>query len=545
MLRCHDRLNAEALTRWARGAGGCLLASLLLGLLCLWLRQPALEQDVFRNEDVAGITYNADLLLHGKLPLVDSLELKEPGSYFVTAGVWRIFGRSLTVLQAFGVFWAWLAAVGVLVAGQQLFGLGAGIVAALIYTLLAPISDSLDVNYNAWMMTPCIWALALFAVGLRRGRLGWFVGTGIAVTLSALFKRQAGVAAPAFVLVLLLLPSLRRPLGWSAVAPRRALTAYVVGGLIGLLPIAVFYALHGQLRTLLHHFFMSEGGWGYVQGEVDWAGRWDRLEDGVLGIWEYLSLPALLAALSLVALPLRRRGSFGVVEALLVAHLAFDALAASLGFRFYKSYYQQLLPPLALLAAHPQGVLLRWFRRAVCPPSWSELGGRLALLALLAVLCVPAALRSIAEVRHSLRTRNEFSTPHAEARQIASFIARHTQPTERIWIWGRWGWPIYYHADRLAPTRFYKVLGVVTTNLTNTWRRPTAMTRFVPRGPWRELAADLRRTQPPFIVTADNESYAGFAPFEALLQQSYRPLSGSNFSGFVVWVRNDRQLRWP
>ncbi|MBK8482138.1 MAG: glycosyltransferase family 39 protein [Proteobacteria bacterium] len=551
MLRFHDRiqghawLRGSALPRRGRYAAGYLAAVAVLGLLCAWLRQPALEQDVFRNEDVAGITYNADLLRHGKLPLVDSLEIKEPGSYFVTAGLWRVFGRSLTVLQTFGVFWAWLAAVGVLVAGQQLFGLSTGVLAALLYTLLAPISDSLDVNYNAWMMTPCIWGLALFALGLRRGRLGWFVAAGIAVTVSAVFKRQAGLAAPAYVLVLLILPSLRAAPARAAFSRRRALAAYIVGGLVGLLPIATFYALHGQLGALLHQFFMSEGGWGYVRGEVDWSGRWERLEDGVLGLWEYLSLPGLLAALSLAALPLRRRSNFSAAEILLVLHLACDALAASVGFRFYKSYYQQLLPPLVLLAAHPQGVLLRWFSGAARRACWPELARRLALVGLLVVLGVPAALRSLAEVRHSLRTRNEFSTPHYEARQIASFIARHTQPTERIWIWGRWGWPIYYHADRLAPTRFYKVLGVVTTNLTNTWRRPTEMTRFVPRGPWRELAAELKQTLPPFIVTANNESYAGFTPFESLLRQSYRPLSGAGLSGFVVWVRSDRQVRWP
>lgn len=545
MLRFHHRLSEGALTRGARSVAAFAAVSVVLGLLGLWLRQPALEQDAFRNEDVAGITYNADLLLQGKLPLVDSLEMKEPGSYFVTAGLWRVFGRSLTVLQAFGVFWAWLAAVGVLLAGQQLLGLGAGVIAALLYTFLAPISDSLDVNYNAWMMTPCIWALAFFALGLRRAHLGWFVATGVAVTVSAIFKRQAGVAAPAFVIVLALLPLLRRPSGWPAIPARRALAAYVVGGVLGLLPIATFYLIHGQLDALLHHFFMSEGGWDYVRGEVDWSGRWDRLEDGVLGLWEYLALPALLAALSLAALPLRRGGSLTAVEVLLICHLAFDALAASVGFRFYKSYYQQLMPPLALLAAHPQGVLQRWFRPSAWPDRWSEAAGRLALVAVLAALCVPATLRTLAEIRHSLRTRNEFSTPHEEARTIAAFVARHTQPTERIWIWGRWGWPIYYHANRLAPTRYYKVLGVITTNLTNTWRRPTAMTRFVPRGPWREVAADLARTRPPFIVTAHNESYEGFVPFERLLEQSYRPLDGANFSGFVVWVRKDRPLRWP
>ena len=55
-----------------------------LGILtgiAIFMRWPAVNNSGFHNEDVAGITYNADLLINGFLPLVDNLEYKAPGAF--------------------------------------------------------------------------------------------------------------------------------------------------------------------------------------------------------------------------------------------------------------------------------------------------------------------------------------------------------------------------------------------------------------------------------------------------------------------------------
>ncbi|MCA9539711.1 MAG: hypothetical protein KC620_12530, partial [Myxococcales bacterium] len=89
---------APAAPRW-RASALDAVALLLLAGLALWLRWPALSTEGFHNEDAAGITYNADLLLRGLVPYLDDLEWKAPGSFYLSALVWSVFGRSIVALQ--------------------------------------------------------------------------------------------------------------------------------------------------------------------------------------------------------------------------------------------------------------------------------------------------------------------------------------------------------------------------------------------------------------------------------------------------------------
>ncbi|MCA9544211.1 MAG: hypothetical protein KC613_07460, partial [Myxococcales bacterium] len=125
---------------------------LAFSALAVWLRWPALFTEGFHNEDAAGITYNADLLRQGLLPYVADLELKAPGSYWLSHWAWALFGRSLVVLNRVACAWAVLAGAGVFVTARALYGTrrSAGLALAL-YTVAAPITDSIDINYGAWM----------------------------------------------------------------------------------------------------------------------------------------------------------------------------------------------------------------------------------------------------------------------------------------------------------------------------------------------------------------------------------------------------------
>ena len=130
----------------------------LLGLLAvnLWLRWPATQTSGFHNEDAAGIAYSAQLLHQGGLPLIDTLELKAPGSFFLSALVWTVTPMSITSLQMMGVFWSMLALLGIYVGGRCLFGPKSGALSACLYVFLSPIVDSMDINYGAWMIVPYI-----------------------------------------------------------------------------------------------------------------------------------------------------------------------------------------------------------------------------------------------------------------------------------------------------------------------------------------------------------------------------------------------------
>lgn len=521
------------------------LGAVFVVIFTIWMREPVTRaRPVFQNEDVAGITYNADLLLHGKVPLLDDLEYKAPGPFFLTAGVFELFGRSIPVLEHFGVLWSAFAALGMLFGGVMLFGLWPGLVAALIYATYAPVLDSMTVNYNSWMITPYIWSVALLAAGLRRGRWGWFFAAGITATLAALLKRQGAVVVPVLGLVTLLLPQLERPGGPGQKPLRRwrPVFSYSGGVLLGFVPLVTYYLVHGGLTVFFEHYFMSSAGWEYLRGqEVSWSGKLDRFEDGLYGLWEYLALPMLLVAMAATSIPLRRRWRVSASGLLLGLLFVFSFIGVSLGFRFYKGYYLQLLPAAAWLAAHPRGPLLRWFDRSLWPragAAWGRVGWGVATL----LICVHALVFDIPDMKKEQKGRPHAARYQKEALRIGRFIRKNSEPHDRVWVWGRWAWPVYFYADR-SSIYYYKVLGVITSNYTNTWKRPTAMTRFVRKGPWREIGAQLAAASPAFIVTANNETYAGFEPLERLLRDRYQRVSGLRLTAFVVYRRDDHPLR--
>ncbi len=511
---------------------------LLLTGLGLWLRWPALGAEGFHNEDAAGITYNADLLRHGLLPMVDDLELKAPGSFFVSWIAWGLFGRTIGVLQATVCAWALLGGLGVYLAGRMLYGARAAAVAALLYTVFAPISDSIDINYGAWMVPASIWATVFFVAGLKRGRVGWLVATGAMLAVAGLLKRQAAVLTPLFYLVAVL-PRLERPEGWAPALPwRPTLLAFGAGLSLGFAPILLFYLAHGELVPFVEHYFFSKGGWRYVAGEVDTWGKVLRLGDGFLGFFEYMATATVLSIMTLAAAvwPKQRWTVPGV---LLAGHFWLSFAGAALGFRFFKGYYLQILPAAAWIAAHPNGPITRWLDR----DAWHRPLRSLAVVALLGAALAPAVIQDVGELRS---IRKQRAHPRDQLPQkIARVVRENTDPGDRIWVWGRWAWPVYFHADRLSASRVYKQLGILTTNLTNTWRRATERTRFVEDSPWQPVIAELEWYEPAFVVLSHNEDYSKFTALKRLTRDRYRRVPNLSVRGFSVYHRKDLKLRAP
>ena len=521
------------------------IAAALLAIFNGWARSPSqsINPQFFQNEDIAGITYNADLIGRGKLPYVDNYELKAPGSFFALHWIWKISGRSLQSIERFGTWWALVAALGVCVTGWLLFSsYASGLIAALIYCLCAPYIDSITVNYNAWMATPYIWCTAFFVAALRRRSLGLFVVAGIVGAIAGLTKRQGGFIVPALGMLLICARWIPVPSEWPHVR-RRSLIAFAVGVALGFIPILTYYTLRGHLTDFFRGYFFLSSGWNYVAREESSWIKLTYIGHGLWGFVQFLLLPTLLAIASFAVTTARPSARLNLRGALLVVHFGASFAAASLGFRYYKSYYLQLLPVLCWLAAHPEGIVARWFQRSRWPRSHrgkvtQAIG---ALSALLMVL--PAVLHDGDLLLSERRKRRGKPTFKGEALAISDFIARNSKPADSIWVWGRWAWPVYFHANRQAPTRFYKVLGVVTTSLDNTWKKPTSRTLYVERKPFSDLIAnDLIENEPAFIVDAKNESRRGWTAIDKLLARRYL-LYNRHYSAFRVYYRNDLKLR--
>lgn len=505
------------------------LAVLSLVGLVIKLRWGVLSVDGFFNYDVAGITYSADLLRHGLLPMVDSHEFKAPGSFYLVSAVWTVFGRSIPVLHNFMCFWAILAMLGVYTCGRLLFGRRAAFAAALLYALCAPITDQLDINYGAWMITPYVWSVAALIASLKTGRLRWLVAAGALLAISGLIKRQAGVLFPVFVAMPLLAPYLEWPEDWAQPSAdwadrRRAMYALFGGLAIGFGPIMFWYLIHGELITFIKFYFFSSSGWSYLAGTLGWKAKWLRIEDGFAGLLVFMGTPILLAAASFFAAGRPRLGARGV---LLGSFFWLSFLGMALGLRFFQHYYLQVLPAAVLIAAMPCGALLRWFNLDL----WRSWRQRSASFVALLVTLLVLFSTTMSDCDQLKKIRKQRVRPHdGAAKRIAKVINRHAKPGDMVWVMGWRAWPVYYYTDQIAPTRFYKSMSVLTTHLTNTWRRPTKRRRFEPRGPWRLLMSELEARPPAFIIVGKHADYSKFTALHQFLKKNYRSLRAAEFN---------------
>ena len=66
-----------------------------------------------------------------------------------------------------------------------------------------------------------------------------------------------------------------------------------------------------------------------------------------------------------------------------------------------------------------------------------------------------------------------------QIREISQEIKANTRREDKIWVWGRWAWPSYFYTERQSATRYFKNLGVLTTQLTNTWNPQRKVHRLV------------------------------------------------------------------
>jgi hypothetical protein len=238
-------------------------------------------------------------ILAGDLPNRDFLHLYGPGSLYILAGWYWLFGVTLEVERTFGL----LQHVGIITA---MFALGRawGRLAATIIGVVTAmfVLTQIGLSAMAWngALALGLWSVvaALRAVHLDddpRARRWWLVG-GVLAGLSLTFRPDLGiaiVAAWAFVLW---------RSGWRHPRTRRPLDAAwartSIGAFIGLTPLTVHVALVGPLRAIegmiIDPVFRLRAGRALPRPP-----SWDRLDgafqaiaEGVPPWWRLPHLPA-------------------------------------------------------------------------------------------------------------------------------------------------------------------------------------------------------------------------------------------------------------
>ena len=492
------------------------LGLVVLLVVSAWLRTPGFTQGGFANHDVGGILYNGMLLAAGKLPYVDSVEFKAPGSFYLA---WWLAdgGRDIASFQVWANVVALASLAVVAVGTRALWGPVAGLVAGVVYGAHDLVLDTMDANYVTWAQLPATAAVmvALTTIG-RTARYRRLVIAGALACLAVICKRPAGVA----LLSVLFIGALNTVRSKPGTRGREALAQMGAIGLgIGLaaLPIVVHYAAHGQFAGLWTGFVRNEWGWRYVaQGSA--IGGAEAPREAVMSASYFLALPLGLGAFSLGGLFSSARRDTTV------ALLAWSALAigaAAIGFRFYKGYYLLAAAPLSVLAASPHGLLGReglhgWPQRFV---------------ALLPALLLLGRQGVLIEAERVNRMR-----PHdLGGRAIARRVEQMTEPGDTLWVWGWHLWDVYAFTGRLSSTRFYKTMELTTSANDSTWRHPRSPLHFRDDLAARELLEELEASPPDYIVLGSAVPVREFEALRRFLRKHYIRDRGVRLNRVQFW----------
>ncbi len=477
---------------------------ILFGLL---LRTPYLlhrMQDIDEGSHAAV----AAILMDGGLPYRDAVNNKPPGVWYVYLATFLLFGKyNMFAVHAVAFFWTLGTALVLALLAKKLSGRAAALFALLFYlTFTAALYPKMiAANTEIFMALPYSAAVLLLWYAVERQRWHLLMLSGCCSGLAFLFKQVGGVEAAAVLVFILCIPALSEGRGRIAAA-LRASALYGTGFL---LPAGAVAAVFCRLDILDDWVFWN----------VAYPGRYIRTGFSSLSFSSQILaefVPFVLSTVILWVLAgvwtrrvfsgLRSRGrAFAPHFSLfLVLWLAASALVTFAGNRMYGHYFIQILPPLSLVAALLAGDWVRE-KQGARRRAW--------IAAILFLTLVPGAVFTGMALPYEAVTET-WGELKPDFRPATDYIRAHTDPGDRIFVWG-WFTPFYVYSERTPATRF-----VFTTMLTG-YRpgdgpgekdRADITWQLVPES-WAMLEEDLRRHRPELIVDTSPGDYHYFGRY--------------------------------
>ena len=399
----------------------------------------------------------ADGILAGKLPYRDLFDHKTPGIYYTFAAALAASGRSLGAVQALQALVVAASAATLGWLARRLWGVGSGVMAALLALYGGAAYQGGHLTTEAWMGL----AIALLCVVVLRRPADTlttrdWLAAGVLAGVATLYK-QTGVLA--LVAVMVWAAGLRG----SAPARSQRLVACAAGYVLPLAATALWFAAHGALADL------------WRDAVVVNAVAYPRSAWSVLAHGNWINLRAFpllwMGVLVAAGMALRRRSAeLALLWLLLLAGLL------PLSHRAYGHYVLQALPPAALLAAW--GLSQTWQGLRGHPVG---LRGALALLlAALALVDLPAWPRYLAYTRQLAAQQDE----------VAATVQRLSRPDQPVLAVSAAA-QLYFLSERPPASRWLYLYPVNTTPA-----RVDEMAALITRHAAAVVVIDDREPQP-------------------------------------------------
>jgi len=477
-----------------------LLALALSLVAAAVMRLPVLGLPLERDE--GAYAYVARIWLQGGLPYRDVFDHKPPLIYLLYMPALLVGDPGPVAIRLWNSILFVLQLPLLYAIGRKLWDQTGALLAVVMYAIIGSTFSlqALVLNTEQALVLPALIGLFALVHAVESERLRWAFLYGLALGLVSLIKPTA---VPFLVPLVLL--------GRAPGLPGRIRRLLVAGSGL-LLPFIPVVALWGWAGAL------DELGFALITYNRLYAaqtlGRWS--------IGEILQIFALISPLLICAIGGGALGGFREIrrrQRLVVALWTLGFLAAALaGLRAYVHYYYPALHGLVLLAV---GVVTTLHQPVGEPaPARSRLAQAAAVALLLLVLLLPSVSNSMRQFRKSPTDLAqalygpEGRDYFAATEQVAAYIRAHTQPGDRIYVWGSEP-AIYLLSERQASSRY-----IYTYPL-----------ELVPDAEI-ELLRELRDNPPAVVV-----SYRGALPAAIESQATARGLRrATTIGGFDVWV---------
>lgn len=472
----------------------------VLAVVTVLSRLPGLLFTGMFDRDESFLAVMGDVLRHHGTMYVDVIDRKPPIVPMIYGFVrdWSVDMRAIRALLAVLILLDGVVVTAIVrrLTRSRRAALFGGVLSIVGTALFLP-ADAQAANFELWGLLPA--SFAIYAVIRTRststsaGVTWWFTAAGAAVMVAANCKQPyVVVGVPVMVEV------------WRHGGARLRNAAGAAAG-----AVAVFAAFAAR--------FDADLMWRWV-----WADNGDYLSGGISMTRASLIGLGLTVVFCLFHLPFLHGVWAGAtrrvrIDPVLASWAIVSAIVVPIGFRFFGHYYQQLVPPLAVLTA----VSVVGASRRV----WLSLS---ALTVALAVV-----LTSLAYVH-----RPDLSNFTA----LGRYVQRHTGPGDRILVWG--ALPDVYVAAERGPSGVFLHDGYLTGNWASRAEPlPAGAMEAAPFDErWAMFFADVAVDPPVLVIDAarPGTDWAAYGPGEYPIGEWLRKCYERDvvIDGLPVWRRD-------
>lgn len=497
-----SRTRAAVATQWRAIKDLPALTQVIGALVVATLvaRAPGLMLNGLFDRDEAYLSVMGDVVRDGGRLYVDVIDRKPPVVPLVYAAVrdLSVDMRAIRLACTIAVFLNGLL-VALLVrrlVQRRSAVIASGVLAVLGTAWFLP-ADAQAANFELWGLAPATGAVLAVVVARssprRAGR--WFMLAGALVALAASVKQP-------YIAVAL-------PIGWEALRVGGRRVVHLVVTAAGAALVVVATASVADTADLWRWVWADNG--DYLEGGISLA-RGFGIGVGLTAVFLSFHIPLLYGFWAAVTRRVR-------LDATIVVWTIASVAVIPIGLRFFGHYYQQLVPPLAVLTGVALATAPRWAWRFVV---------------------ATATITTVVLVTLSFVLRPDLSNFTA----LGRYVQATTDPDDRILVWG--AVPDVYVATQRLPTGVFLHHGYLTGNWASrsSVLSPDIVFQEPYRNRWRIFLQDLEQHPPEVVIDGarPGTDWAAYAPerypLGSLLDRCYR--SEGRIDGLQVWRRDHR-----